>query len=351
MTIQERAKKIKQNWDNLAKPLDGLGEFEKVLSQIGAVQNDESIALSPATLLIFIADNGVVEEGVSQSTCEVTYQVAKAIGEGKSTVCHMAKVAGLDVVGVDVGICHTSVKSDYDMDSYIQGIENHNIANGTKNFAKEPAMTELQVQQAMDIGREYVARLKKDGCKLLALGEMGIGNTTTSAAVLSGLLKLSGKAVCSTGAGLSTEGLNRKIKVVDDAIKKYDLYNKEPLEILRLVGGFDIAALTGSILEAAMCEIPVISDGFITGLAALLAAKLDEKVKDIVIFSHAGRENGMKPILDYFDAKPVITADMALGEGTGACIFLSAAKCALAVYHGNTQFSDINIQSYERFEK
>ena len=341
LTYKSMYEKIKTNWDNLAKPIDGLGEFEDVLSKIGAIQQDEKISLSPATLLIFIADNGVIEEGVTQSGNEVTYEVAKALGKGISTVSHMASTSGMSVLPVNIGI---------KIDGDIEGVENRAIANGTKNFVKEPSMTEEDMHKAIETGKEYVRRLSEDGCKIIALGEMGIGNTTTSAAVLAGLKKLSGKEVCSMGAGLSSEGLQKKIQVVDLAVKKYDLHNQTPYEILRTVGGFDIAALTGVILEAYKHNIPVISDGFITGVAALLAYRIDENVKESIVFSHSGRENGMKYIFEEFLVKPVISANMALGEGTGTCIFLSAAKCALSVYEGNTQFSDINTEKYTRFK-
>jgi len=341
MTFEERYRKIKQNWDNLAKPIDGLGEFENVLSRIGAVQNDEKIWLSPCTLLIFISDNGIIEEGVSQSGSDVTYEVAKAIGAKRSTVCHMAKNAGMDVCAVNVGIKKTDD---------IAGIHNRSIARGSENFLKNPAMSTEQMEKAINTGREFVIRLKNEGCRLLALGELGIGNTTTSAAVLAGLYKLSGKDVCSRGAGLTDDGLIRKINVVDNAIKKYDLHNIDPLEILKCVGGFDIAALTGAILEACNQDMPVISDGFITGVAATLAYSQDKRVKDIMIFSHSGREAGISYILDEFSAKPVISADMALGEGTGTCIFLTAAKCAYSVYEGNTLFADINTEKYTRYK-
>lgn len=335
-----RYKKIKQNWDNLAKPIDGLGEFENVLSKIGAIQNDGRISLSPATLLIFISDNGIIDEGVSQSSYEVTYEVAKALGMNYSTVSHMAKASGISVWPVNVGIKKSGE---------LEGVENKCIANGTKNFMKEPAMSEEELSTAIAVGRDCVKKLKADGVKIIALGEMGIGNTTTSAAVLAGLLNLSGRDVCSLGAGLSQTGLKNKINAVDYALIKYQLTKLSPMEILRHVGGFDIAALCGTILEAGEQNIPVISDGFITGVAALVAYYIDKSVKDTVIFSHSGREHGMRFILDKFEAKPVITADMALGEGTGACIFLSAAKCALSVYEGNTVFADINIDNYKRF--
>ncbi|MDO4187998.1 MAG: nicotinate-nucleotide--dimethylbenzimidazole phosphoribosyltransferase [Lachnospiraceae bacterium] len=333
--------KIKNNWDNLAKPIDGLGEFENVLSKIGAVQGSESIFLDPATLLIFISDNGVTEEGISQSDSEVTYEVAKALGKGISTVSHMAKAAHMNVVSVNVGIKHKGE---------IEGVLDYCVINGTANFLKKPAMTEDEFEKAINVGREMVVSLKESGCKVLALGEMGIGNTTTSAACLAGIKKLYGKNVCSKGAGLSDSGLKKKINVVDEAIIKYNLHNMLPMEILRTVGGLDIAALVGAILESCNQGIPVISDGFITGVAALFAYECDKRVKDIIVFSHRGRERGMKYILDEFDAKPVISADMALGEGTGTCIFLSAARCALSVYEGNTQFKDINTDNYKRFK-
>lgn len=340
MGIEKKYQKIKQNWDNLAKPIDGLGEFEVVLSQIGAVQNSEKIYLSPAALLIFIADNGVIEEGISQSTSDVTYEVAKALGSNISTVCHMARTAGVDVVPVNVGIKKAGE---------ISGVYNSCVINGTANFVQEPAMTKEQMETAIEAGRSYIRKLYDKGYKIIALGEMGIGNTTTSAAVLAGLKKLYGKEVCSRGAGLSNNGLKKKIDVVDFSIIKYNLHNADPFEILRCVGGLDIAALTGAILEACELSIPIISDGFITGVAALLAYHKDKRAKDVVVFSHSGRESGMKYILDEFDAKPVITADMALGEGTGACIFISAAKCALSVYEGNTLFEDINTENYKRY--
>lgn len=338
---EEMFLKIKNNWDKLAKPIDGLGEFENILSKIGAVQGSEKIELYPASLLIFIADNGVIDEGVSQSTSDVTYEVAKALGKSISTVCHMAKAADMDVVPVNVGIKHEGA---------IDGVLDYCVINGTANFIIKPAMTEKEMNQAILAGRETVRNLKKSGCRIIALGEMGIGNTTTSAAVLAGIKKLYGKDVCSRGAGLSDEGLKKKIEVVDKAVNKYNLHNLSEMEILMRVGGLDIAALTGAILEACDQNIPVISDGFITGVAALIAYATDKKVKDVVVFSHSGRENGMKYILDEFDARPVISADMALGEGTGTCIFMSAAKCALSVYEGNTLFNDINTDNYKRFK-
>ncbi len=337
-------KKIKHNFDCLAKPIDGLGDFEWILSRIGAIQKDVSIDMDNASLVVFISDNGVIEEGVSQSLSDVTYEVAKALSANKSTVCHMARQCGINVVPVNVGIKNCAE---------IEGVINDCVANGTNNFTKAPAMSEEQLLKAFLAGYNEAVNLAKRGKKVILLGEMGIGNTTTSAAVVALLKSLTGQAVTSRGAGLSDEGLSKKIAVVNKAINlySYDSVSDEferTLEILRSVGGFDIVALTGAIFGAVNNNIAVISDGFVTGTAALIAKRLNSRIKDYIIFSHNGREQGMKYIYDEFSVKPVISADMALGEGTGACIFYSALKTAYSVYSGGTLFSDINIDSYER---
>lgn len=337
-------KKIKGNFDALAKPIDGLGDFEWILSRIGAVQNDERIELDNAALVVFIADNGIIEEDVSQSQCDVTYEVAKALGKGKSTVCHMVKQCGIKLIPVNVGI---------KLASEIDGVVNESVSNGTNNFIKEPAMSEDELIKAFLVGYRTVENLSKDGVKLLLLGEMGIGNTTTSAAVVALIKQLKGIDVSSRGAGLSDAGLLKKISVIDSAV---ELYSKQcsgeefvrTLNILSCVGGFDIVALTGAIISACNNNIAVISDGFVTGTASLAAKHLNSNISDYIIFSHNGREQGMKHFFDEFTVKPVLSADMALGEGTGACIFYSALKTAHSVYCGGTQFADINIDSYER---
>lgn len=337
-------KKIKYNFDCLAKPIDGLGNFEWILSRIGAIQNDALVDVDNASLIVFISDNGIIEEGVSQSSSDVTYEVAKALGKGKSTVCHMAKQCGINVVPINVGIKEQGK---------ISGVINRCVASGTNNFMEAKAMSEEELLNAILAGYSEAVNLANQGKKVLLLGEMGIGNTTTSAAVVAILKKLSGEDVTSRGAGLSDEGLSRKVAVVNQAISQYSYLEikdefERTLEILRSVGGFDIAALVGAIFGAVKNNMAVISDGFVTGTAALIAKRLNSNIKDYIIFSHNGREQGMKYIYDEFSVRPVISADMALGEGTGACIFYSALKTAHSVYRGGTVFSDINIDSYER---
>ena len=342
MINEEYYLKIKNNWDNLAKPLDSMGYFEDILSKMGAVLLDETIDISKAALAVFISDNGIINEGVSQSTYEVTTSVARAIGRRKSSVCHMAENAKVDVFPYNIGMVE-SEKIDGVDDSYF-------IANGSKNFALEPALSLVEVQTAIDSGKKIVGTLVAKGYKTVLLGEMGIGNTTTSSAVIASILKLDPIYICGRGAGLSDEGLDKKINVIKNAIKKYDLYNAAPLTILSSVGGFDIAAMVGVILGALEYKIPIILDGLITAAAALVARELDKDTSGIVFFSHKGKEKGIELVAREFDQIPIIDGNMALGEGTGAVMFYSCLKNALSIYSGNTSFSDMEIDKYERFQ-
>lgn len=340
MINEEYYKKIKDKWDNIAKPLDSLGQFEIDLSEMGAILKDEAINIEPAALVVLIADNGMVKEGVSQSDEEVTLNVAKALGKGYSSVCHMAKGAGVTVYPVNMGIknatCVDGVTNDYF------------IMPGTNNFAIEPAMTTDEVDRAIEAGKKITDKLWADGIRMILLGEMGIGNTTTSTAVIAAILGIDPTGICGRGAGLSDAGLSRKCQVIIEAIDRYDLYHANALEVLRTVGGLDIAAMVGIILRAKEIGVPVILDGLITAAAALVAKAIDEATKDVVFFSHDGKEQGIRICADDFGARPVISANLALGEGTGAVMYYLLLKNALTLYKGNTLFSDISMEKYER---
>lgn len=191
-------KKVQENWDSLAKPLDGLGIFEKIFTQIGAVTGDERVPLQKKAVIVMCADNGIVEEGISQSGQEVTYQVAESMGKRKSSVCLMAAQANAKVIPIDVGIAAEETP---------EGVWNKKVSRGTKNFLKQPAMTEEEALAAIEAGIDSVKKCKEDGVTLLATGEMGIGNTTTSSAVAAALLNCETAAITGKGAGLSDAGL------------------------------------------------------------------------------------------------------------------------------------------------
>ena len=304
---------MKSNLDAIAKPLDSLGDFEETIARMGAVLKDEAVNIDRAALIVFCSDNGIIEEGVSQSKEDVTYRVASLLGKRQSSVCHMAKNAGVDVFPVNLGVKQTQKIPGVDGCLY--------ISPGTKNFLREPAMNEAQCKLAMEAGASYIEGLVNKGYTCFLLGEMGIGNTTTSTAVIYGLLGENLSKICGRGAGLSDKGLKKKKAVIKEAYEKYDLQNRTPLEILTCVGGYDIAAMVGAILKASQLSYPVILDGLITAAAALIATKIDKNSLDILFASHKGKERGVERVFSQLNLKPVIDANLALGEGTGAVLF------------------------------
>ena len=333
--------RIKARWDGLAKPLDSMGQFEDILSRMGAVLEDETIGIFPAAVAVMIGDNGIIEEGVSQSDASVTTSVARAMGKGKSSVCHMARPLGVTIHPYNIGMKERVQLQGVD-DSYF-------VAAGTANFARGWAMTSEQVNEAISNGRAIARQLKEEGNRCIILGEMGIGNTTTSTAVIAALLNKPTAKICGRGAGLSDQGLARKVAVINRAIERNDLMHADAMTVLSAVGGFDIAAMVGVILEAVKLRIPVILDGLITAAAALIASRIDNESADIVFFSHKGREQGIAEVAAVFGQRPVIDGDLALGEGTGAVMFYGCLQTALALYRGNTSFGDMDIAQYQRF--
>ncbi len=333
-------KRVRENWDNVAKPLDGMGRFEVLTAQVGAILGTEKPDISRKAVIIMCADNGIVEEGVSQSGQEVTLAVAREMADGISSVGRMAAVIGADTIPVDIGIC---------LGEKIPGVLDRKIRRGTGNFLKEPAMTEEEAVRAVFTGMELVSDCKKEGYRLLATGEMGIGNTTTSSAVAAALLQCDAAKVTGRGAGLSDDGLLRKQQVIREAMEKYRLAGAEALDVLKTVGGLDIAGLAGVCIGGALFHIPIVLDGVISMAAALLAERILPGTRAFLLPSHKGKEPAAEMLLKELGLEPVIDAGMALGEGTGAVMMFSLLDMAFSVYQGGTTFSDIQIEQYTRF--
>ena len=333
-------KAVKARWDAIAKPLDGMGRFEEITAQIGAITGDERLDLSKKAVLIFCADNGIVAEGVSQSGQEVTLAVAGSMAKKASSVGRMAQFAGVDTIPVDIGI-NSDLKTD--------GVLDKKIAHGTRDFLIEPAMSEEETLRAIETGIALVAECKDKGYRILATGEMGIGNTTTSSAVAAALLGCESAFVVGRGAGLSDRGLARKREVVADAIEQYDLYEKDAFTVLRTVGGLDIAGLAGMCIGGALYHVPIVLDGVISMVAALAADRIVPGVREYVIASHKGKEPAVELLVKDLHLQPVIDANLALGEGTGAVMMFSMLDMALCIYHEETTFADISVGQYERF--
>lgn len=337
-------KKIQSNWDAIAKPIDGLGDFEKVIAKIGAIQKTEYPDISKRALIIMCADNGIVEEGVSQTDQSVTKSVMELMTKQKSSVGIMASGMDVDSFVVDIGVnCDK-----------IPGTIDRKIARGTQNFLKEQAMTEEQCLKAIESGIEAATECAKQGYNMLITGEMGIGNTTTSTALMCALTGCEPAKVTGAGAGLSAEGIRIKTAVIEQGLIKHKLNlvnitKENTLHALQCVGGFDIAGLVGVFIGGAQNHVPVVIDGFISAVAALAAELICPGVKEYMIASHSGRESGTGILLNELGLKPVIYADMALGEGTGAIMILPLLEMAYRLYAAGTGFDATNIDSYERF--
>lgn len=321
----------KKHWLNIVKPLFSLGKFEPMVTKIAGIKGCCHFRLDRKALVIMCADNGVVEEGVTQTGQEVTAAVTKSFSEGKTSVCLMAKRAGCKIYPVDIGV-------SADVPSVT--IPEYKVAYGTKNITLEPAMTMDETVKAILTGIRIVEKLKNEGMDIIATGEMGIGNTTTSSAIAAVLLNTEAEAVTGRGAGLSSEGLAKKIAAIKKAIAINEPDKNNPLDVLSKVGGLDIAGLTGVFLGGAIFKIPIVIDGFISSVSALLAARLNPKTPEYMIASHISKEPAGKMLLNELKLSPVICADMCLGEGTGAVALFPLLDMAHDIYEEMTVFDE-----------
>lgn len=333
---------IKKNWDSLAKPLDGLGMFEMIFARIGAMQGNTVPDIRRKTVLVMCADNGIVEEHISQSGQEVTAMVAESMGQGNSSVCKMAAAIGCEVIPVDIGINTNRV---------YPGVLPRKISRGTANFLRTPAMTKEQACAAINVGIELVEQCKQKGYGILGTGEMGIGNTTTSSAMAAALLGCPAERVTGRGAGLDDTGLKHKQQVIEEALQQYQLQPEETLRILCCVGGLDIAGMVGVFLGGALYHVPVVIDGVISAVAAVCASRLCPGTEAYMIPSHKGKEPAAGLLLQELSLQPVLEAGLALGEGTGTVFLFSMLDVALTLYREGTTFADIALAPYERYAK
>ena len=324
------------HWAALAKPLGGLGALETMIEDAAALTGNAAPAFERRAVLVLCADNGVVAQGVSQTDAAVTRAVLENLVARRTSVCRMAAAARCAVVPVDMGIAGAPVA----------GAADYRIAPGTCDFTVGPAMTRAQAVQAIAAGLALVRAQKRAGVQLLATGEMGIGNTTTSSAVASVLLGRPVAEMTGRGAGLSDAGLRRKIEVIERGIAVNRPDAADPLGVLSALGGFDIAGLCGVFLGGALEQIPIVMDGFISSVAALCAVRLCPGADKAVFASHVSAEPAARLVLEALHKKPLITADLHLGEGTGAVASLPLWDMALAVYHGCYSFAEGGIEPY-----
>lgn len=310
-----------QNYiDNLTKPIGSLGTLEEIATKIAGITGEIHNKINKKNIIIICADNGVVEEGVSTCPQEVTAIVTSNFTKAITGVCTLAQNNGSEITIVDIG-----VKADFKNSKII----NRKIRYGTDNIMKGPAMKREEAIKAIEIGIEMVDSLVKEGYNLLGTGEMGIGNTTTSAAVLSVLSELDTKYVVGKGSGLTEELYLNKIEVVKKSILINSPNKEDIIDVLSKIGGLDIAGICGCFLGAAKNKVPIIIDGFISSVAALCAYRLNPLVKDYMFPSHLSEEPGAVFVMKELDFLPMLNLKMRLGEGSGCPLAFSIIEAAL----------------------
>lgn len=361
----------KERWDAIAKPIDSLGVFEDMVARLCAIAGTENPGdYKRRALLTLCADHGVVAEGVTQTDSGVTKVVAENIAHGCSGVNYMAQTAGVDVYAVDIGM----LGEPYPDASFGMGhMINRKVQAGTGNLAKEPAMPMEVCDRAIETGKELVRECKEKGYEILAVGEMGIGNTTPTSALLAALLDLPAEVVTGRGAGLNDAGLARKVQVITRALArvqgtvdakqsagqeqtdvkpqcgKTDAQGTvDAKQLLAELGGLEIAGMVGVFLGARQYQIPVVLDGAITCVAALAAMRMDAEIVDYLLASHVSEEASGRLALDALGLPAVIHGKLCLGEGSGAMMLFPLLDMALSIYKNMGTFDDLSIEAYSR---
>lgn len=332
---QGAREEAQRRWNEIAHPLHSLGKLEDYVVFLAGITGDFKVEKPKKALVVMCADNGVVEEGVTQTGQEVTAIVAENFLKEQATAAILCRETGADIFPVDIGMARDT------------NVPRRKVGYGTKNMAKEPAMTREQAIQAVLTGMDMVRELKEKGYGLIAVGEMGIGNTTTSSAVVSVLLEKSPKEVTGKGAGLTREALARKVKVIEEAIKKHKPEKEDPFDVLSKVGGFDLGGMAGLFLGGAIYQVPIVIDGFISAAAALLAKVFAPACTEYMISSHVSKEPGTGMVLNALSMEAALHCGMSLGEGTGAVCLFPLIDLAISVYRGMGTFQENSIEPYQ----
>lgn len=330
------AEQASQHIDQLTKPLGSLGRLEALAIELAAITGQAFPAVSPPGVIVFAADHGVAAEGVSAYPQEVTVQMVANMANGGAGINVFARQIGALQRIVDVG-----VKAEVDA----PGVQNRRIRAGSGNFLREQAMTHEEAKHAVEAGIESADAIIEEGARLLIVGEVGIGNTTASSAVLAALTGADPEEIVGRGTGLTDEGWQRKKEVVRNALALHRPDPTQPLDVLAKVGGLEIGAMAGAILAAAARRVPVLLDGFIAGVAALLAVRLCPNAADYLIAGHRSQEPGHAYVLKILEKEPLLDLQLRLGEGTGAALAYPLVEAASRMLKEMATFASAGVSS------
>ncbi len=320
----------------LVKPPGSLGQLEALATRMAAIQATERPQAHPRAIVVFCADHGVCAEGVSAFPSRITHQHLRNFVEGGAAIAVLAKLTQSELVICDVGV-------DADV-SDLPGIRHGKIRRGSRNFASEPAMTAEESAGAIQFGFETVCELAERGVRAIAIGEMGIGNTTAAAAITAALTRQPPEAVTGRGSGLSAAGVARKAGVIRRALERHQPRADDPLDILAKVGGFDLAAMCGAFLGCAAQGCVAVADGFVSTAAAALAIACAPAAREFMTFGHRSSEPGHQFLLSLLEATPILQLDMRLGEASGAALAFSILDAACRLHAGMATFAEARMR-------
>lgn len=333
--IQEE---LQRKINNRTKPLGSLGKLEKIALKIGTIQNTLTPELKNPAILVFAADHGIVDEGVSPCPKEITWQMVMNFINGGAGINVFSRQHNIHLRVIDAGVDHDFPEGCH--------VENHKLARGTKNMLHEPAMSMELCRQAMDKGAGCVRQEFERGCNIIGFGEMGIGNTSPASLLLNKFTGIPLDECVGRGAGLNEEGVQHKYNILKQVAGKYN--PKTPLETLATFGGLEIAMICGAVLEAKRLNMLIVADGFIVSSGFLAAYEMQPDVLDNVIFSHASNERGHKAMVEYMKGDPILHLDLRLGEGTGVALVYPILQSALIFLNEMASFEDAAVFDIEK---
>ena len=325
---------VKERLDSLTKPRGSLGRLEEAALRLAVIRGQRMPSTARKGMYLFCADHGVVAEGVSAYPQAVTRQMVENFVAGRAAISVLCRRFQIAPVIVDMGVCGPAAAGAID----------RKIAPGTRNFAAEKAMTREQAERAVEAGRR-LAEEAANAYDLVGVGEMGIGNTTSAAAILSVFSGRDSRDTVGPGAGLDSAGLRRKAEVIQRALRLHQVSTTDGYEVLTAVGGFEIAGIAGFLLGASKLRLPVVLDGFPCCAGALIARAIDPDSLSTAFYSHVSQEPGHRLLLDLLGARPYLDLAMRLGEGTGAALGMNLIDAAVALYTQMATFEEARVET------
>ncbi len=334
---EEWRDRARKRLDQLTKPLGSLGRLEELAAQMAAIRQREEITPLRKAVYVFAADHGVTVEGVSAYPRAVTHQMVLNFLRGGAAINVLARLHHVDLHVVDVGV-------DADL-ADATGLLHRKVCRGTRNMIGEAAMTDEQLTAALQVGIQLAGEAAAAGYSVIAIGEMGIGNTTSATAITCALTHCDAVLATGSGTGIDTKARAHKIEVIETTLEHHFAghINVPPLEILRRVGGLEIAAMTGMVLAAARCGIAIMIDGFISTAAAALAVAMEPNVQGYLMAGHRSEEPGHRILLSHLSLTPILSLEMRLGESTGAVLAMPVLESAISLYNQMATFASAGV--------